>query len=451
MSPSVSTSARLQSIMPAPVWSRRALTSFALMLLTSRPRSGLGCGAAGGSAAGASLARLRRPWPSAAAASRGRRGPSARRGLRRAGGLGAGSLGGRPRASATGAGAARRPARLARAGARAPRPPAQPRPPAAGASAPTSGSAGGDAGSGVWSSAGGAGSGEPPLTLSCCAGAASLLAAWRTRVGLRRPARLHGRGDLGLGGPAVAAALGLRLGGLGGGLRRGRGLALGGLAGLLLLGLAARRAPRRRRAAASSASLRACSSCARKTAEPSPTTSPIELMISAHERIASSLPGMTYSMPSGSQFVSTRPMIGIRRRCASRTAISSTLRSMTTIAFGGRVMFFDAAEVRAQLREVGERGHALARRQQRELAVGLVALEVVQALDALVDRLEVRQQAAEPAVVDVRHAGLLGRVLDRVAGLLLRADEQHGAALVGDVATRTPAPGAAAARSSAGR
>ena len=63
-------------------------------------------------------------------------------------------------------------------------------------------------------------------------------------------------------------------------------------------------------------------------------------MISAHERIASSLPGMTYSMPSGSQFVSTSPMIGIRRRCASRTAISSTLRSMTTIAFGGRVMFF---------------------------------------------------------------------------------------------------------------
>ena len=51
----------------------------------------------------------------------------------------------------------------------------------------------------------------------------------------------------------------------------------------------------------------------------------------------------------------------------------------------------------------------LARRQQRELALGLVALEVVQALDALADRLEVRQQAAEPAVVDVRHAGRLGR------------------------------------------
>src|SRR3712207_9383646 len=61
------------------------------------------------------------------------------------------------------------------------------------------------------------------------------------------------------------------------------------------------------------------------------------------------------------------------------------------------------------------RGQALARGQQRELALGGVALEVVQALDALADRLEVRQQAAEPAVVDVGHAGALGGVLDGVA------------------------------------
>ena len=73
---------------------------------------------------------------------------------------------------------------------------------------------------------------------------------------------------------------------------------------------------------------------------------------------------------------------------------------------------------------------ALARRQQRELALGLVALEVVQAPDPLAHRLEVRQQAAEPAVVDVRHAGRLGDLLDRVARLLLGADEQHRAAAV---------------------
>ena len=93
----------------------------------------------------------------------------------------------------------------------------------------------------------------------------------------------------------------------------------------------------------------------------------------------------------------------------------------------------DAAQVGLQLQEVGLGGQALARRQQRELAVGLVALEVVQALDARRHRLVVRQQAAEPAVVDVRHAGRGGDLLHAVAGLLLGADEQHGAAAVGDL------------------
>jgi hypothetical protein len=91
----------------------------------------------------------------------------------------------------------------------------------------------------------------------------------------------------------------------------------------------------------------------------------------------------------------------------------------------------DAAQVRAQLGQVGLGRHALARRQQRELALVLVALQVVQALDAQADGLEVRQQAAEPAVVDVRHARGLGGVLHRVAGLLLRAHEEHGAAAMG--------------------
>src|SRR3712207_9201280 len=49
------------------------------------------------------------------------------------------------------------------------------------------------------------------------------------------------------------------------------------------------------------------------------TTSPIACAMIEHERIASSLPGMTNSTPSGSQFVSTSPMIGMRRRWASRT------------------------------------------------------------------------------------------------------------------------------------
>ncbi len=78
------------------------------------------------------------------------------------------------------------------------------------------------------------------------------------------------------------------------------------------------------------------------------------------------------------------------------------------------------------------RGHALAGRKQRELALGLEAFEVVQAADAEVDGLEVGEQAAEPAVVDVGHAGGQGDVADDVAGLLLGADEQHGPAAVGE-------------------
>ena len=91
-----------------------------------------------------------------------------------------------------------------------------------------------------------------------------------------------------------------------------------------------------------------------------------------------------------------------------------------------------AAEVRPQLRQVRLGGHALARGQQRELALRLEAFEVVQPSDALVDRLEVGQQATEPAVVDIRHAGGLGDLLDGVAGLLLGAHEQHRAAAVGE-------------------
>ena len=94
----------------------------------------------------------------------------------------------------------------------------------------------------------------------------------------------------------------------------------------------------------------------------------------------------------------------------------------------------DAAEVGLELLEVGLGRHPLARRQQLQLALGRVALEVVQALDALRDGLEVRQQAAEPAVVDVRLTGRLGDLLHGVARLLLGAHEQHGAAAVGDVA-----------------
>ena len=95
---------------------------------------------------------------------------------------------------------------------------------------------------------------------------------------------------------------------------------------------------------------------------------------------------------------------------------------------GHALHVLDAAEVRAQLLQVGLGGHPLARGQQLQLALGLEALQIVKPLDPQRDRLEVRQQAAQPAVVDERHVGRLGGVADRVAGLLLGADEQNRAA-----------------------
>ena len=111
----------------------------------------------------------------------------------------------------------------------------------------------------------------------------------------------------------------------------------------------------------------------------------------------------------------------------------------------------DAAEVRLELVALGHRRDALAHRQQLHRArLGPVA-QVVQAADALVDRLEVREQPAQPALVDVRHAAAVGGFLDRVAGLLLGAHEQDRPAACPRGRPRTPAPCGAGARSSAGR
>ena len=92
-----------------------------------------------------------------------------------------------------------------------------------------------------------------------------------------------------------------------------------------------------------------------------------------------------------------------------------------------------AAEVRLELLELGLHGNPLLRREQVELPFGLQAAELVQVLDALRERPPVRQEAAEPAVVDVRHADALRLLGDRVLRLLLRAHEQHGAPSSRDV------------------
>ena len=62
-------------------------------------------------------------------------------------------------------------------------------------------------------------------------------------------------------------------------------------------------------------------------------------------------------------------------------------------------------------------------------ALRLPLFQFLQALDGLLDRLVIRQQASQPAQVDIRHLATLGLFLDDLLGGLLGADEQHRAAL----------------------
>src|SRR5205823_3893602 len=69
-----------------------------------------------------------------------------------------------------------------------------------------------------------------------------------------------------------------------------------------------------------------------------------------------------------------------------------------------------------------------------EEVTALLALdELVQLLDALLDRDEVRQEPAEPALVDVVHVRALRLFGDGLLRLLLRADEEDLAAVGGEV------------------
>jgi hypothetical protein len=60
-------------------------------------------------------------------------------------------------------------------------------------------------------------------------------------------------------------------------------------------------------------------------------------------------------------------------------------------------------------------------------------LELLQPFDRGLDRLEVREHAAEPAVVHVEHPAALGLLADLVLRLLLRADEEDDAARRGEL------------------
>ena len=126
-------------------------------------------------------------------------------------------------------------------------------------------------------------------------------------------------------------------------------------------------------------------------------------------------------------------MIGMLRRSASRTAIASVFMSTTNIASGGRCMLRTPPRLYSSL----SRSFSAAIRSRvgssSSVPFSVQSVELVQALDALRHRLEVGEQPTEPALVHVGHPGGRRRLGDRVARLLLGADEQHGAAAAGDL------------------
>jgi hypothetical protein len=108
-------------------------------------------------------------------------------------------------------------------------------------------------------------------------------------------------------------------------------------------------------------------------------------------------------------------MIGIRRRAVAH-----------------------AAEVELELGEFGLHPHPLLGRQEVELALVAPLDQLVQASDPGRHRVEVGQQATQPALVDEGHLAAVGPLFDRAAGLLLGADEEHRAATAGELAGEAP-------------
>ena len=163
---------------------------------------------------------------------------------------------------------------------------------------------------------------------------------------------------------------------------------------------------------------------------PSATASATTRVSRPTARIASSLPGIGKSTRSGSQLESRMPMIGMRSLRASSTARCSLFVSTIHTADGRAAHLADTAERLVQL--VALAAHL------EQLLLGAAAaghvvevdlVELLEAVDPLVHRLEVGEHAAQPALVDVGHPDA-GRLLgDRLLGLLLGAHEHHGAAL----------------------
>ena len=127
--------------------------------------------------------------------------------------------------------------------------------------------------------------------------------------------------------------------------------------------------------------------------------------------------------------MSITAMIGIFSLRASRTAMRSFFGSTMKIASGRRCMSLMPPRKRSSL-FISSWSFAtsfLGRRSKSPWS--LHVLELAQTRDALLDRREVGQRAAEPALVDEERAGALGLFANDVLRLLLGADEQNDFAL----------------------
>ena len=110
------------------------------------------------------------------------------------------------------------------------------------------------------------------------------------------------------------------------------------------------------------------------------------------------------------------------------------LRVQDEHGIGEALHLGDAPEVALELLELAAEEQGFLLGHGFELAGGAHAAVLLHLGHPLADGLEVREHAAQPPLVDVRHADLLGVALDRVLRLLLRADEEHGATVGDEVA-----------------
>ncbi len=87
----------------------------------------------------------------------------------------------------------------------------------------------------------------------------------------------------------------------------------------------------------------------------------------------------------------------------------------------------DSAEVAGQLFQLSGQNERFLLRHRLEVASNLHSLVLLHLLDATGDGAEVRQHSAEPALIDVGHAALIGITGNRVLRLLLGAYREHRA------------------------